>query len=337
MKDRKERKRELDKTKKELEKMKECFEDLVHEKNSILSSKKDLEKEVDDLNKSVISMDSGEYVAGLKRQIKSLKQHNMALERKIEVETRDANEKIAIGDAKVRILEQELEKIRNPVQAAVRGILAGVGNRDPLSHELAAESKDGESPKPTGPAGGIWKLFSPRKSSPQKKIQNERVLTKLQENDEHLAGHDFVDDYSGDDALDADAPRDEGPSWLSSSGSHKDDHKLSEVQNAGPDGENSGIFNANSAPHSDEDAQVDSVDDSEKEWYDEPDAEANVFHDNQDAKVDTADESDKEGSDETETKDLDQEAFVGDKQSSPLENVEDVDKKDRSAAAIVLV
>jgi chromosome segregation ATPase len=130
LKDGKERKKDLDKTRKELKKAEERISDLEREKADLCSNKQDLEKEVESLNKSVVCMDSGEYVSGLKRQLKSLKQHNMALERKAELERRDANEKLRIQDAKIRILEHDLEKLKNPTRAAIKSVFYGFGRKD---------------------------------------------------------------------------------------------------------------------------------------------------------------------------------------------------------------
>ena len=76
-----------------------------------------------------LTMDSGEYVSGLKRQIKSLKQHNSALERKVLVEARDAEEKIRSQDAKIRVLEHDVEKLKNPTRAALKGVFYGFGRK----------------------------------------------------------------------------------------------------------------------------------------------------------------------------------------------------------------
>jgi len=124
LKDRKERKRELDKARKELKISKEKILELELQNNEFSSNKKDLEKEIESLNKNAISMDSGEHISGLKRQIKSLKQHNTALEQKLGVESRDAQDKLGEKEAKVRILEFELEKFRKPTQTAIRGVIS---------------------------------------------------------------------------------------------------------------------------------------------------------------------------------------------------------------------
>lgn len=202
LKDRKERKRDLDKARKELKKAEERISDLEREKADLVSNKQDLEKEVESLNKSVLSMDSGEYVAGLKRQIKSLKQHNMALERKVEVESRDAAEKLRIQEGKVRILEHNLEKLKNPTRAALKSVFYSFGRKDdeqgndePIdltveksigdvddveryhnngedaenhassSHDKNDIQDDGEKEKR---GGSIWALFSPRRNAPRK-------------------------------------------------------------------------------------------------------------------------------------------------------------------------
>ncbi len=129
LKDRKDRKRELDKARKALKEAEERMSDLERANVEYESNKQELEKEIEQLNKNVVSLDSGEYVSGLKRQIKSLKQHNMALERKIEVDEKNAEDKLRLREAKLKILEHELEKLKNPTQVAVRNIFSGFGRR----------------------------------------------------------------------------------------------------------------------------------------------------------------------------------------------------------------
>lgn len=196
LKDRKDRKRDLDNTRKGLKKAEERVSDLEREISNLVSNKQDLEKEVETLNRSVVSMDSGEYVAGLKRQIKSLKQHNSALERKVQIESQNIEGKLRIQDAKVRILEHELDKLRNPARAALKSVFYSFGKKDEEigedeetdgttrqdvntdDMESAAKTEaDSLSPKQRvkgdnneteKTAGGIWNLFSPRKSTPRK-------------------------------------------------------------------------------------------------------------------------------------------------------------------------
>jgi hypothetical protein len=203
LKDRKERKRDLDKARKELKKAVERISDLERENTELVSSKQDLEKEVQSLNKSVLSMDSGEYVSGLKRQIKSLKQHNMALERKVQVESRDAEEKLRIQEAKIRVLEHDLEKSKNPARAALKRVFYNFGsndedidedavgatksrhsnaretddctdvpgqNREIATNTLFLQEADGDSGhvEHEKKGGSIWALFSPRKSTPRR-------------------------------------------------------------------------------------------------------------------------------------------------------------------------
>merc|ERR1712188_256649 len=86
--------------------------------------KKDLEKEIESMNKNVMSVESDEHVSGLKRQIKSLKQHNVALERKLDAESREAQFKLREKDVQLQIKEFELEKFRNPPQTSIRGVFS---------------------------------------------------------------------------------------------------------------------------------------------------------------------------------------------------------------------
>jgi hypothetical protein len=192
LKDRKERKTELDKTRKMLKTAEEKIADLERENAEITSSKTDLEKEVETLNKSVISMDSGEYVSGLKRQIKSLKQHNMALERKLQVEAKDLQEQLRSRDTKIRILEHDIEKLKNPTRAALKGVFYSFGRKgtDEMSldgdghavesteektneYSTSVTSKDEAQEDATQETkqtagGNLWNIFSPKRGGPKR-------------------------------------------------------------------------------------------------------------------------------------------------------------------------
>lgn len=110
--------------------------------------KNDLEKEIESLNKNVMSVESDEHVSGLKRQIKSLKQHNIALERKLDTESREALFKLREKDVQLRIKEFELEKFRNPTQTSIRGVFSelipGFGRKG-IDNEKAVENIEGRN------------------------------------------------------------------------------------------------------------------------------------------------------------------------------------------------
>ncbi|KAL3923733.1 MAG: hypothetical protein SGILL_001483 [Bacillariaceae sp.] len=189
LKDRKERKRQLDKARKELKKSEERIMDLESENANLTNVKQDLEKEIASLNKNVDSMDSGEYVSGLKRQIKSLKQHNSALERKLQVEAREADEKLRLQEAKIRILEHDVEKLQNPTRTAIKSVFANFAKKEgdtedtndlegtTVQRDTGKEEKSElqkerslSSVRETNDNGEtrstrIWNLFSPRRSA----------------------------------------------------------------------------------------------------------------------------------------------------------------------------
>ena len=133
LKDRKERKNQLNQARKELKEAEEKIMELELQRTEMLSNKKDLEKEIETLNKRDAGGDIGEQISGLKRQIKSLKQHNASLERKVETESREFKDKLEQKDAKIRILNYEVDKLRNPApnaaQNAIRGAVSGVMTR----------------------------------------------------------------------------------------------------------------------------------------------------------------------------------------------------------------
>jgi chromosome segregation ATPase len=136
--DRKERKTELDQLKKELKKSEDRAGDLIREIDRLKQQQVDLENDIDELNKSLVSRDSGDYVTGLKRQIRSLKEHNTTLERKIEIETANKKEVIAKKDAKLVALKKEVRDLKHPGNAVVRGMLAfATGNSE---DSIASES-----------------------------------------------------------------------------------------------------------------------------------------------------------------------------------------------------
>lgn len=158
LKDRKERKKELEATKKKVQKANEVKADLERELQQMKQNQQDLENDVAELNKSLVSRDSGDYVSGLKRQIRSLKEHNMALERKLEIEALAAHAKLGKKEERISILEKEVQELKNPAQAAVRGMfsfgksLTGGGLRDSqhsVSRTSDVEGKDEKDPMDT--------------------------------------------------------------------------------------------------------------------------------------------------------------------------------------------
>lgn len=118
--DRKERKRLLDKARKELVSAQERISELERINKEYVLNKKDLDIEIEASNNHATSVDSSEHVSGLKRQIKSLKQHNAVLEQKLDAESRDLMHK----DTKLKILEFELARFKNPAQTAIRGVFS---------------------------------------------------------------------------------------------------------------------------------------------------------------------------------------------------------------------
>jgi len=124
LKDRKERRIELEKTKKLLKKSEDEKGDLRREIESLTQHQRDLENDVADLNKSLVSRDSGDYVSGLKRQIRSLKEHNMTLERKSEIEGAITQEIMDKQEAKIVALTNQFRDRHHPTNAVVRGMLA---------------------------------------------------------------------------------------------------------------------------------------------------------------------------------------------------------------------
>lgn len=135
LKDRKERKKELDTTKKDLKSAKERVADLERELEELRQNQDYLEKDVAELNKSLMARDSGDYVSGLKRQIRSLKEHNMTLERKLEIETSNNKDVIEKKDSKILSLESEIRDLKYPTQAAVRGMFSFTGRGDKVKEK----------------------------------------------------------------------------------------------------------------------------------------------------------------------------------------------------------
>jgi len=124
LKDRKDRKKELEVTKKSL-KQAECrCADLERELEELKTHQVDLEKDAEELKNSLVSRDSGDYVSGLKRQVKSLKEHNKTLERNAEVLIADTAEALGKKQEQISQLELEMEDLKNPTKAAVRGLFA---------------------------------------------------------------------------------------------------------------------------------------------------------------------------------------------------------------------
>ncbi len=64
-------------------------------------------------NKSVVANDSDRYASGLKQQIRSLKQHNMTLERTIEVESFNMKEILRKKDAMIASLDKEIRELND--------------------------------------------------------------------------------------------------------------------------------------------------------------------------------------------------------------------------------
>lgn len=150
LKDRKEQKKKLDNTKLALKKSEERAADLESEVQNLRQNQKDLEQDVDALKKSLVAKDSGDYVTGLKRQIRSLKEHNMTLERKIEIEAVNARSTLESKNEEISKLEKELGSLRT--QSAVRGMF-GFGRRSeaPPNDTMAK----GESKATTNPESGL--------------------------------------------------------------------------------------------------------------------------------------------------------------------------------------
>lgn len=154
------------------------------------------------MGKSNTCNNSNDHESGLKRQIKSLKQHNVVLEQKLAAETREVMHK----DTKLKILDFELERFKNPTQTAIRGVFSELipnfgrksNDEEKLKMEtsatISAESKSDDAQsstsmhvnpqsslkdkkdsmrggkdedvlKKSGGSGNIWSLFSPRKES----------------------------------------------------------------------------------------------------------------------------------------------------------------------------
>jgi hypothetical protein len=195
LKDRKERKNQLNKARKALKDAEEKILELELQNNEMLSNKKDLEKEVDSLTKGALSEEMGEQISGMKRQIKSLKQHNTALERKVEEESRFFQDMLGEKEAKIRILDFELDKHRNPTQHAVRGVVSGFmtgfgrknddsNNDNALDNDANNNSKkeddEAKSTKTANadrrePGGNIWSLFGARGGNRNKQNGNGNV------------------------------------------------------------------------------------------------------------------------------------------------------------------
>ena len=197
LRDRKERKNQLNKARKELKEAEEKILELELKNSEILSSKKDLENEIESITKSALSEEIGDQISGLKRQVKSLKQHNTTLERKLDAESREHKDTLGHKEAKIRILEFELDKLRNPAQIttqnaaqnAIRGVAAGLFGFGKKNSDISndsvpdnetndkptkenedeaqatgAEETDKES-KDDGKPGNIWGVFMRGNSS----------------------------------------------------------------------------------------------------------------------------------------------------------------------------
>lgn len=176
LKDRKERKDQLIKARKDVKIAEEKILELELQNKEWLSSKKDLEEEIKSLT---MNEDVGEQISGLKRQIKSLKQHNTALERKLDSESRDSSDRIREKEAKIRILEFEMEKLRTAppqtpirgtaIRGAVSGFITGFGRNDTeVNNDFTSEDDETKSTKTentdstakeNGKPAKIWSLF----------------------------------------------------------------------------------------------------------------------------------------------------------------------------------
>jgi len=152
LKDKRESKILVEKTMRDLRASEEKGMELELKISQALSNKKDLEKEVESLS---LSKDLGEHMSGLRRQIKSLREHNITLERKLEVESRESEEYIQEKDATIRILRSELEKFN-------------MKEKPPGSkRQIPEESSSNRS------GAFLWGMFSPQtKDSEEVKIDN---------------------------------------------------------------------------------------------------------------------------------------------------------------------
>ena len=188
LKDRKERKNQLNKARRELKEAEEKILELERQSHDILSNKKDLEKEIKSLNNSE---GNAEQISGLKRQIKSLKQHNTTLERKLETESRDSEDILIEKEAKIQILEYELHKIRNnpgqTVRGAVSGFITGLGKMDGEGKSIKIDNVDSTA-KENGKGGNIWSLFGQRKELPKKASDNNPVEQNSSSGDSMMPG-----------------------------------------------------------------------------------------------------------------------------------------------------
>mmetsp|Transcript_18381 Transcript_18381/g.42400 ORF Transcript_18381/g.42400 Transcript_18381/m.42400 type:complete len:1110 (-) Transcript_18381:268-3597(-) len=201
LKDRKERKNQINKVRKELKEAEEKILELELQKSDLSSDKKGLEKEIESLTKSALSEEIGEQISGLKRQIKSLKQHNAALERKLDTESREFKDGLGEKEAKIRILEFELDKLRKPAQHvaqnAIRGVAAGflgfgkrngensndnahhteVNNESNINNDetkLTRSEHADRTAKDNGKPGNIWGLFRKQNGADAGTIDNEK-------------------------------------------------------------------------------------------------------------------------------------------------------------------
>jgi len=176
LKDRKERKDQLNKARKDVKIAEEKILELELQNKEWLSNKKELEEEIKSLT---MDEDVGEQISGLKRQIKSLKQHNTALERKLDTESRESSDRLGEKEAKIRILEFEMQKERTAttqtpvrgtaIRGAVSGFITGFGRNDSeVNNDLTTED-DGMKSKKTentdntakenGKPANIWSRF----------------------------------------------------------------------------------------------------------------------------------------------------------------------------------
>ena len=231
LKDRKERKRQLDKARKEGR----ISQERVLELELMISG---LESEIDSLKKNTTSIDSSEHESGIKRQIKSLKQHNAVLEQKLEAESKELMHR----DTKLKILEFQLERSKNPAQTAIRGVFSGLTrslmkSNDESDHmgeenneddsdmvddidatDTVQKDLDQNSPskeylnsvkvndkEKTGVTGNIWSLFSPGKKSKvvKKNKDNSSSITNWES---ELPSVDGIEDRKNEKESTAEPP-----------------------------------------------------------------------------------------------------------------------------------
>jgi len=198
LKDRKERNNQLNKTRRALKEAEEKILDLERQMQDHLSSKKDLEKEIVTLSNTE---GNAEQIAGLKRQIKSLKAHNATLERKLDTQSRDSEDVLVEKQAKIQILEYELHKIRNEpqqtVRGAVSGFITGFGRKNNEGESNSAHgrpnagsntiegigSPEMSAANESGKSGNLWGIFGQRGNRPDEQNLSNGIDGDFDENE----------------------------------------------------------------------------------------------------------------------------------------------------------